>query len=265
MLQRAGTLCASADWEAALIDAARAITAGTGGPVVRLPALAVALAGRGGVLQIDENVETVALASIFELATSPELGPARAATHLAALRWLLRAAPRAIRGRSTPGHVVEMLAEVSHALRLWTWEDKPRKRKGEAVRWEITNEYHVQNLLWAILAPVFPDLENEEYLRSLGHKHPRADLAIPSLKLIVEAKFIYQGQDSEFAAIIEEIAADAGLYLTSSSTFNALVPFVWDHSGRVESHGELRRGLLQIPKVIGAVVVPRPGKMRRAG
>lgn len=265
LLQRSGTLCANADWEAALIDAARAITRTETSdgkrPAVRLAALAVALTGRG-VLQIDESVETVALASIFELGPGLELGPARAAAHLAALRWLVRAAPRAVRGRATPGQVVELLSEVSHGLRLWTWEEKPRKRNAQAVRWEIANEYHVQNLLWAILAPIFPDLENEEYLRSLGHKHPRADLVIPSLKLIVEAKFIYKGQESEFASAIEEVAADAGLYLAGSSPFNALVPFVWDNSGRVESHGELRNGLLQIPKVVGAVIVPRPGKMK---
>lgn len=265
MLEQAGRLCANADWEAALIDAARVVASTEhshrSASGVRVAALAVALAGRG-VLQIDEDVETVGLRSIFEPNPGQELGPARAAVHLAALRWLLRAAPRAIRGRATSAQVVELLSEVSHGLRLWTWEEKARKRNAQPVRWEIANEYHVQNLLWAILAPIFPDLENEEYLRSLGHKHPRADLAIPSLKLIVEAKFIYKGQESEFASVIEEIAADAGLYLAGSSPFNALTPFVWDNSGRVESHGELRNGLLRIPGVIGAVIIPRPGKMK---
>ena len=40
-----------------------------------------------------------------------------------------------------------------------------------------------------VLAPLFSDLESEPYSKKLGFVQPRADLTIPSLRLIIEAKF----------------------------------------------------------------------------
>ena len=50
---------------------------------------------------------------------------------------------------------------ASRGLKRWTHETEPRTRKSAVARWDIENEYHVQNLLWAILAPVFPDVDDE--------------------------------------------------------------------------------------------------------
>lgn len=203
----------------------------------------------------------------FELITSlsyRDFGPDRAATQLTALRWLLRASPTALPGKATVSDVVTVLEAIPRALRLWTWEEKSRTGKGPAVMWPINHEYHVQNLLWVILAPLFPDLEDEENLPSLGQKKPRADIGIPSLKLIVEAKFIYKGNKKEFAEMIDQIGSDASTYLTQPEKYNSIIAFVWDNSRRMEEHAELKQGLEKIPNVVGAVIVARPGKMNAA-
>jgi hypothetical protein len=252
-------------WEAAFALAAQLLLRAPGGtpPQVEpnVPAdLAVAFAAHG-LAAITAEQEGGALETIMSM-TFRGHGPERAATQIVALRWLLRSSPSALPRRATAPDVVEILEGVRRSLRRWTWEQKPRTRGSGVVRWAIDNEYHVQDLLWVVLAPIFPDLEDEENLPSLGQKHPRADLGIPSLNLIVEAKFVYDGSSREFANIIEQVAADASLYVTSSSAYRHVIPFVWDDSGHVEQHAELMQGLVKIPSVAGAVVVTRPGKMR---
>jgi hypothetical protein len=148
--------------------------------------------------------------------------------------------------------------EVSRSFRRWTWEQQPRTRKSTVERWNVQNEYHVQNLLWAILAPLFHDLNDEETLSPVGQMNPRVDLSIPSLKTIVEVKFLRPGTPMQ--SMIGEIAEDAGLYRTDSR-WTSLIPFIWDDSSRTEEHAKLVEGLNKLDMVIGSVVVPRPGMM----
>ena len=111
-----------------------------------------------------------------------------------------------------------------------------------------------------MLAPLFPDLNDEETLPPVGQKNPRVDLSIPSLKTVVEVKFMRPGKS--FQNIIEEIAADASLYSTDPR-WTSLIAFVWDDARRMEEHQKLVAGLKQLPMVVGAVVMSRPGKMDR--
>ncbi len=161
-------------------------------------------------------------------------------------------------GRLEPEDVLRVLQGVERTLRLWTWEERPRTTKSRLVRWEIENEYHVQNMLWAILAPLFPDLNAEEYTPPVGHKNPRMDLTVPSLGLVIEVKFVRPGVS--FAKVVEEIAADAALYRVDPK-WRVLIPFVWDDSFRTEEHPKLIEGLRKLEMVHDAVVIPRPGKM----
>ena len=118
-------------------------------------------------------------------------------------------------------------------------------------------------MLWAVLAPVFPDLDDEEWLKSLGHHHPRADLAIPSLRVIIEVKFARRDGKS-FSDLIQEVAADASTYLQDGSGYTNIIAFIWDDAARTEEHAELHQGLLRIRGVIDAIVLPRPRKMDRS-
>ena len=163
-------------------------------------------------------------------------------------------------GQLDPRDVLHVLEGMERSFKRWTWELAPRTRRSAIARWDVENEYHVQNLLWAVLAPLFPDLNDEETLPPVGQKNPRVDLSIPSLKTVVEVKFMRPG--TPFQDIIEEIAADASLYSTDPR-WTSLIPFVWDDARRMEEHQKLVAGLKQLPMVIGAVVVSRPGKMDR--
>ena len=253
----------SEPWERGLVVAAQYLGFGSqrDATIVRstAPDLAAALAANG-LIALSASDERAAIESIFKLSYRGS-GAERAATHLVALRWLYRTLPTALPGRASVTDVMSLLRGVARSLRRWRWENTPSTRGAALVRWEINNEYHVQDLLWIVLAPVFPDLEDEENLPSLGQKHPRYDLGVPSLKLIVEVKFVYRGDRREFAEVIEQVAADASLYLRDKSRYVGIIAVVWDDSRHTEQYAELEHGLLAIGGVLGAVVITRPGRM----
>jgi hypothetical protein len=117
-------------------------------------------------------------------------------------------------------------------------------------------------LLYFLLSPIFPDLKDEEYFPSVGQKQPRTDLFIPSLKLIIEVKFVYP--TTSFQGIIEEIGADASLYLAEQSEYTQIIVFVWDDTRQSEEHDLLVQGLTKIKGVADAIVVSRPGIMENS-
>jgi hypothetical protein len=202
--------------------------------------------------------EEVAVLHLLKTDLTP-VSPARAALRLAALGTITQAACTVRLDRPTIPQVAHLLRRVPNALAQWTWEDKPRTGKGDARQWHVDHEYHVQNILWCILSPLFPDLKPEDYTPKVGPYQPRADLGIPSLRLIVEAKF-WRGS-VKAQKMIEEIAADSSIYFVAGSPYTALVPFIWDNARRTEEHESLISGLLQLPHVTDAVVVARPGLM----
>jgi hypothetical protein len=161
----------------------------------------------------------------------------------------------------TIADVLALLRNVTRSLRDWTWEEKPRTRTSQARRWHVDHEYHVQNLLWVVLAPLFPDLESEGYSTKVGFTQPRADLAIPSLKLIIEAKFA-RATDS-LKEIQRQLAQDAAMYFPQGGHYDRMIAFVWDDAGRTEEHATLVQGLEKLERVAGGVVVSRPAKMQK--
>ena len=154
--------------------------------------------------------------------------------------------------------VSKLLTRVPAGLRRWTWEEKPRTKGGTPRQWYIENEYHVQNLLYFLLAAVFADIREEEYTGSVGQKKPRVDLVIPSLKLVIEIKFWY-GKDKP-QRIIEEIAEDKSLYLAEGSPHEQMIAFIWDDSCRTEEHDLLKSGIKTLG-IFDVVIVSRPGRM----
>jgi hypothetical protein len=120
----------------------------------------------------------------------------------------------------------------------------------------MDHEYHVQNLLWALLAPIFPDLDDEQYLAKIGHKSPRADFYIPSMKIVIEAKFLRP--EDRMQKVIDEISSDTGLYSALGNDCEGIIPVVWDDGARSHEHDYLRQGLRKLPNVVDAIVVSRP-------
>lgn len=179
---------------------------------------------------------------------------------LAALNQIRRIRPLANLRAASSADVVRILRRLPDGLQRWTWEDKPRtKTSPEARKWHVDNEYHVQNILWLLLASVFPDLVPEDCTPKVGPVQPRADIGLPSLRVIVEAKFM-RATDAP-KVMIEQIAEDASLYLVSGSRYDQIIPFIWDDSRRSEHHEDMLRGLRQIRGVLDAVIISRPGTM----
>jgi hypothetical protein len=205
-----------------------------------------------------EGDERLTLALLKQQMTD-DLPDVRAALRLKAFSWIRRSAPVIVPGRIALADVVHLLERVPAGLRRWAWEEKPRTKRGEARKWHVDHEYHVQDLLYCLLTPIFPDLKDEEYFPSLGQKQPRTDLFIPSMKLIIEVKFLRQ--TDKVTRVIDEVGSDASLYLKAGTDYSGIVAFVWDASRRTEEHPLLREGLRQIRGVLEAVVVSRPGRM----
>ena len=160
----------------------------------------------------------------------------------------------------TVEELADILRRLPAGLKYWTWELAPKTKNSKPRKWEIDHEYHVQNLLWFFLAPLFPDAQRESYLPQVATVNPRADILIPSWHLVVEIKYLRSGEKPE--GLVRAIAEDRSLYIQEGSAYNAILVFVWDDSRRSELHPGLIHGLKQINDVVDAVVVSRPGMMQ---
>lgn len=223
-----------------------------------VPEVAVVFGGRAGI-SVSQDVYGLAWDSLRS--ATANVDEIDALIKLKAFDLVAENSIPARAGKLEPDDVLRVLEGVSRSFRRWTWELKPRTPTSSALRWDIQNEYHVQNLLYAILAPLFSDLNDEETIPPVGPKNPRLDLTVPSIGTIIEVKFLRPGVPMQ--KMIDEIATDVGLYKTDQR-WSSLVPFIWDDSGRTEDHAKLVSGLCKLEMVIGAVVVPRPGKMHRS-
>ena len=220
------------------------------------PELRIALASRGAAISTDADA-TAVLERLLR-GDFPE-DAFHAQVLLAALAWTRRAAPIALPGQATPENVARLLAEAPRALQQWPWEDKPKTKNSRAAKWHVDNEYHLQALLWAMLAPVFPDLRREEYAPQVGPIQPRVDFGIPSLRLLIEAKFARTR--ATLKETVNEIAQDNSSYFTTPSAYDRLLVFVWDNSAHSEDHALVREGIRKYDRVVDAVIVSRPGHM----
>ncbi|MGJ5135372.1 hypothetical protein [Bradyrhizobium oligotrophicum] len=260
LLRRTLQTIRTADWNETLIRTAdQLLTAAAEDdfPKDIFPDLCVALCSKN-MMRINAAIRADAWDMISRLAAEDMT---RAATQVCALAYLLRDTAAVRLEATTIEDVARLLAGVQRSMKRWTWETAPRTPKSSIARWTVENEYHVQDMLWSILAPIFPDLDDEEWLKSLGPHHPRADLAIPSLRLIVEVKFLRRNTASALSDVIQQVAADAATYLQEDGAFQHIIAFVWDNTATTEQHAELRQGLNRIRGVRDAVILPRPQKM----
>jgi hypothetical protein len=249
------------EWQEGLIQAAR-IRLGQGDLRIQPVDLAAALGMLGIGRLLEEDMEA-GVEMTLSLA-SHNSGTERNSVRLAIFRAALARLGQVKLVSASHDDLVNVLRRIPDSLRLWRYEELPRTPRSVATRWEIENEYHVQALVWTILAPFFPDIEEEENLPSVGHKNPRADITIPSLKTIIEVKFVRSGTQSGWSKMTEEVAADSALYLSHSAAYDNIVALVWDDTASTEQHGELQKGLEKLSGVSAAVIISRPGKMSRA-
>lgn len=153
------------------------------------------------------------------------------------------------------------LEHIPVGLKRWTWEDTCRTRGAEPVKWPVENEYHVQNLLYVLLGPIFNDIADEVNLQPVGQKNPRIDLYLPSLHTIIEVKYRKDTRKS-FPTIIGEIAEDASLYRADAKYKDAyIVSFLWDCTRATQEHAKFKEGVLKINGIDGCVLVNAPSTM----
>ncbi|MFK4503990.1 hypothetical protein ABIF86_008281 [Bradyrhizobium japonicum] len=260
LLQRSSQETGLDEWHQGLIKLARAAT-GEYGIRVTPPELAVAAAARGLGDLLPEDVDRAWKVALDFGGRSPD--PGRVAVLLAVVEKQFAHLDQVRIGSATRQDLTLLLQNLSRGMKRWSFEQAKRTAKSRIARWEIENEYHVQNLLWAVLAPIFPDLDDEENFPSIGHKKPRADLVIPSLRTIIEVKFLRDRGQRGCANIIEEIAADTALYLSRTKEYDNIIAFVWDDCAQTEHHHELKQGIERLAGISAGVVLPRPSHMVR--
>lgn len=152
------------------------------------------------------------------------------------------------------------LENVPVGLKRWTWEDKSRTKGGNAVKWYVENEYHVQNLLYALLAPTFTNIVDEIYAEPVGQKSPRIDLYLPSSNILIEVKY-RKDRSKSFQDFIGEVAEDYALYRSDARFKDSeIIVFLWDHTRSTQEHQKFKEGVLKIG-FKGCVVVSSPSFM----
>ena len=224
------------------------------------PVLRVAVAERKGDV-IEEELRGAAWCLLLENIDEPE--PTRRAALQGTFESCASALARLPLHGAGVSELIEILEGVSRSMGHWTYEEKPKVRNVLPQKWEIDHEYHVQNLLWTILRPIFPDLVDEETLKKLGHTSPRYDLGIPSLSTIIEVKYVRRRGQSALKAITDEIAADHSLYLREGTGFARMIAFIWDEQRQTEEYQTLQSGLENLSGLERVIIVPRPAKMER--
>jgi hypothetical protein len=215
---------------------------------------------RKGVLQISDDDLAVRVVDALlggDIADEPQ----RAAMQLAALTNIRERLPTIAVQRPDVADVATLLRGMPRSLAQWTWEERPATRGGTARQWHVDHEYHVQNLLWVLLAPIFPDLRREEYTDAVGPLQPRIDLGVPSLRLLIEAKFWRRSLSA--SKLVEQIASDVSIYFATARAYDSLLVFIWDDARRTEEHALVERAMKQLQRVADVVIVPRPAKMPR--
>ncbi|WP_194244255.1 PD-(D/E)XK nuclease domain-containing protein [Nonomuraea phyllanthi] len=156
----------------------------------------------------------------------------------------------------TSSHVGSVLRRFQDAMRRWRYDDGGQD---QPIRWPITSEREVQDILWMILRSIFDDVVDEETLRKVGHSSYRADFGIPSLGLLIEVK--YARKASDFKVCEKEIFQDYVAYLKENHPYREMIVFIYDESSSVQEHGTTRHALLGLENVTDVIVVSRPSQL----
>jgi hypothetical protein len=157
----------------------------------------------------------------------------------------------------SPSYVSAVLSRFEDAMKRWRFDD-PDKVKNP-VRWPITSEKHVQDILWLILRAYFEDLVDEDALPKFGHKYHITDFAIPSLRLLIEVKYIYKR--AEFKKIEEQIMVDSVAYLAKTQDYDKVMVFIYDESSSVQEHGTTKNDLMKIDAIEDVIIVSKPSQL----
>jgi len=153
-------------------------------------------------------------------------------------------------------HLVTVLSRLEAAMRRWRCDDDSVKHP---IRWPVTAEREVQDILWLILRPVFDDLVDEETLPKLGHSTYRADFGIPSLGILIEVKYVRKSSD--FKEVEKQVLEDSVAYLNGVTAYKEIVVFIYDDSTSVQEHDTTATALRSIDGISDVIIVSRPSQL----
>jgi REase_DpnII-MboI len=153
-------------------------------------------------------------------------------------------------------HLVAVLGRFEAAMRRWRYDADGLKKP---IRWPITAEREVQDILWLILRPIFDDIVDEETLPRLGHSTYIADFGIPSLGVLIEVKYARKGGD--FKEIEKQVMEDSVAYLNGVTAYREIVVFIYDASASVQEHDTTSTALRSISRISDVIIVSRPGQL----
>ncbi len=156
----------------------------------------------------------------------------------------------------SPNFVCAILYRFEDAMKRWRYDSNELKKP---VKWPINEEREVQDILWLVLRSYFDDLVDEETLPKVGHSSYNPDFAIPSLRLLIEAKVTYSKAD--FKKIEKEIMEDAKGYLLNTKDYDKIIVFIYDKSASVQEHGTTRRDLKKMVEVEDVIIVSKPSQL----
>jgi REase_DpnII-MboI len=154
-------------------------------------------------------------------------------------------------------HLSLLLGRFPAAMRRWRWDSGDRIK--EPIHWPITSEREIQDILWLVLRSVFDDVIDEDTNPKVGHASTRADFGIPSIRLLVEVKYVYEGTTAEFKKIEQEVMIDSVAYLQRAALYDEIVVFIYDSTASVEHHELTRDALIKVPGIADVIIVSRPG------
>lgn len=153
-------------------------------------------------------------------------------------------------------HAGLLLSRFEDAMRQWRYDGDNLEHP---IKWPITSEREVQNILWIMLRPVFNDLVDEETLRKVGHSTYRADFGIPSLGLLIEVKYARKAAD--FKTFEKEISEDYVAYFAGNGPYRKMLVFIYDESVSVQEHGTTRNALLRMDDIVDVIIACRPSHL----
>ena len=155
----------------------------------------------------------------------------------------------------SPHHVSSILKRFEPAMRRWRYDEKSK----EPIRWLITEESEVQDIVWLILRSYFDDLVDEEALPKFGHSFYKPDFGIPSIGLLVEVK--YARKKGDFKTIEQQVMVDSIGYLQNTDRYNKIIVFIYDHSCSIQEHEETRNALTELDEIEDVIIVSRPSQL----
>lgn len=147
--------------------------------------------------------------------------------------------------------VTRLLTNFESGLRRW-----PDKKDHN---WPIQNEKDIQAMLWLILRSIFDEVIDEDPSPRFGHRFSIVDFRIPSLSLLVEAKYVREKND--LVGVENEIKIDSVDYLRTIQ-YREMIVFIFDQSASVQEHDITINALEKIPGVRKVIIASMPPNLK---